>query len=539
MADEADEDRVSFFSGGKATPGRVGPRGGRNISSLLGGGGPSIGPENDDDDDGDDDDLTFGGKAFPARLAAKPSRSNSMCPQPGQMSSECGGKAVPDRLVAARPGRPKGIPLNVNVAMSADNSRNSALCSEANRSAPGRQRTRRDMTADAPPSPPSPPSSPPGDMHLPSPINSARGSFRVEDERSSMHAIWQGAAKSVPRRLPPKQRAAPAKEALSLISSNDTTAAASGLASFAASAAARVSFVAPPGEIDVAPPSTNGARVVRRHRCSRCQRWQRRGGARIARVSCIGRVCAAAAATQTAAAAGGRSAHHHRRWRDECARPGDIRADGDGRPRGRPPEGAQRILRQGARARRAAHQPLTAAPLAAEAREALQKPEAVMESAVRISRGRIKLVLASLFRSLRTGNPSGEPQNEEARRQLIFFCNSLHNRHLARPPSVCEMRSLYAFTPHYSEDVTYSMDALQLASDDNASILEILKSLHPDEWLNLCERAEGLEHAKMKARLRMNLKGKEPKEDKPGAAVRRAGAFGDGGVAAGSTRRAG
>ena len=33
----------------------------------------------------------------------------------------------------------KGVPLNVSVAMAADNPRNSALCSEANRSAPGRR----------------------------------------------------------------------------------------------------------------------------------------------------------------------------------------------------------------------------------------------------------------------------------------------------------------------------------------------------------------------------------------------------------------
>ena len=36
-------------------------------------------------------------------------------------------------------------------------------------------------------------------------------------------------------------------------------------------------------------------------------------------------------------------------------------------------------------------------------------------------------------------------------------------------PSVCDSRSLCAFTPHYAEDVTYSMEALQIAGDDNAS----------------------------------------------------------------------
>eukprot|EP00966_Prymnesium_polylepis_P284948 6583054-Prymnesium_polylepis.1 len=37
------------------------------------------------------------------------------------------------------------------------------------------------------------------------------------------------------------------------------------------------------------------------------------------------------------------------------------------------------------------------------------------------------------------------------------------------------------------------MEALQIAGDDNASLLTILKSLTPDEWTNLCERVDDLE----------------------------------------------
>jgi len=66
-------------------------------------------------------------------------------------------------------------------------------------------------------------------------------------------------------------------------------------------------------------------------------------------------------------------------------------------------------------------------------------------------------VLAALSRTLTTSNPGGEPRNEEARRQLIFFCNSLHNRDLRQPPPVTAMRSLTSFTPYFAEDVTYAL----------------------------------------------------------------------------------
>ena len=55
--------------------------------------------------------------------------------------------------------------------------------------------------------------------------------------------------------------------------------------------------------------------------------------------------------------------------------------------------------------------------------------------------------LAALSRTLTTTNPGGAPRNEEARRQLIFFCNSLHNSRLMQPPSVRTMRSFSSFTP--------------------------------------------------------------------------------------------
>ncbi len=96
--------------------------------------------------------------------------------------------------------------------------------------------------------------------------------------------------------------------------------------------------------------------------------------------------------------------------------------------------------------------------------------------------------LSALKCAFATTNPGGEPANAEAKRQLLFFANSLHNRRLAPPPPVAQMRTWSAFTPHYAEDVTYSTAALRAVGEDNASLLFILRSLHEDEWSNFCER---------------------------------------------------
>ena len=52
---------------------------------------------------------------------------------------------------------------------------------------------------------------------------------------------------------------------------------------------------------------------------------------------------------------------------------------------------------------------------------------------------------------------------EQALRQLVFFCNSLHNSRLVQPPSVRTMCSFSSFTPHYAEDVTMSISQLLAA----------------------------------------------------------------------------
>ena len=97
-------------------------------------------------------------------------------------------------------------------------------------------------------------------------------------------------------------------------------------------------------------------------------------------------------------------------------------------------------------------------------------------------------VLNSLYRALTCTNRGCEPDNGEAIRQLVYFANSLHNRRLKQPPPVPMMKSFTCFTPHYQEEVTFSMESLHSTTENNASLLTILKSLHPDEWANLTQR---------------------------------------------------
>ena len=50
------------------------------------------------------------------------------------------------------------------------------------------------------------------------------------------------------------------------------------------------------------------------------------------------------------------------------------------------------------------------------------------------------------------------------------------------------MHPFSSFTPHYAEDVTYSMQALKGDTGDNVNLQNLLISLFPDEWENFCER---------------------------------------------------
>ena len=55
-------------------------------------------------------------------------------------------------------------------------------------------------------------------------------------------------------------------------------------------------------------------------------------------------------------------------------------------------------------------------------------------------------VLHALRRCLATANPGSEPRSQEARRQLIFFCNSLHNTQLRQPCPLSQMRCVILLT---------------------------------------------------------------------------------------------
>jgi hypothetical protein len=70
-------------------------------------------------------------------------------------------------------------------------------------------------------------------------------------------------------------------------------------------------------------------------------------------------------------------------------------------------------------------------------------------------------VLRASLLPLMTDNPGGEPQADEAQRQLLFFCNSLRNRWMPDTTTVRRMRTVTSFTPHYAEDVTYSESQLK------------------------------------------------------------------------------
>ena len=81
----------------------------------------------------------------------------------------------------------------------------------------------------------------------------------------------------------------------------------------------------------------------------------------------------------------------------------------------------------------------------------------------------VRVVTASLFGAFTTLNPGGEPKNAEARRQLLFFANSLHSTRLEPPPPVRAMKTLTSFTPHYAEDVTLSLAKLSEVGAESAS----------------------------------------------------------------------
>ncbi|KAK8500612.1 hypothetical protein V6N12_038571 [Hibiscus sabdariffa] len=79
------------------------------------------------------------------------------------------------------------------------------------------------------------------------------------------------------------------------------------------------------------------------------------------------------------------------------------------------------------------------------------------------------------------------PLNSEARRRITFFANSLF-MNMRSAPKVSNMRSFSVLTPHYKEEVLYSIEELKKENEDGISILFYLKTIYPDEWTNFLER---------------------------------------------------
>ncbi|KAM7266925.1 hypothetical protein ACFE04_009091 [Oxalis oulophora] len=78
------------------------------------------------------------------------------------------------------------------------------------------------------------------------------------------------------------------------------------------------------------------------------------------------------------------------------------------------------------------------------------------------------------------------PANLEARRRISFFATSLF-MNMPSAPTVRNMVSFSVMTPHYLEDINFSMRELE-SSNEQVSILFYMQKIFPDEWKNFLER---------------------------------------------------
>ncbi|PPD72666.1 hypothetical protein GOBAR_DD30439 [Gossypium barbadense] len=79
------------------------------------------------------------------------------------------------------------------------------------------------------------------------------------------------------------------------------------------------------------------------------------------------------------------------------------------------------------------------------------------------------------------------PVNNEARRRLAFFSNSLFMK-MPRAPRVEKMIAFSVLTPFNNEEVLYSKEQLKTKNEDGISILYYLQTIYDDEWKNFIER---------------------------------------------------
>ncbi|KMS98256.1 hypothetical protein BVRB_4g094050 [Beta vulgaris subsp. vulgaris] len=78
------------------------------------------------------------------------------------------------------------------------------------------------------------------------------------------------------------------------------------------------------------------------------------------------------------------------------------------------------------------------------------------------------------------------PANLDARRRISFFATSLF-MNMPAAPKVRNMLSFSVLTPHYMEEVKFSMEEL-LSSQEQVSIIFYMKKIYPDQWKNFLER---------------------------------------------------
>ncbi|KAH9723652.1 putative callose synthase 8 [Citrus sinensis] len=78
------------------------------------------------------------------------------------------------------------------------------------------------------------------------------------------------------------------------------------------------------------------------------------------------------------------------------------------------------------------------------------------------------------------------PANLEARRRISFFATSLFMG-MPSAPKVRNMLSFSVLTPHFTEDINFSMKELY-SSKEEVSIIFYMQKIYPDEWKNFLER---------------------------------------------------
>ncbi|KAF7836581.1 putative callose synthase 8 [Senna tora] len=78
------------------------------------------------------------------------------------------------------------------------------------------------------------------------------------------------------------------------------------------------------------------------------------------------------------------------------------------------------------------------------------------------------------------------PANIEARRRISFFATSLF-ADMPDAPKVRNMLSFSVITPHYIEDINFSLEELH-SSQEEVSIIFYMQKIFPDEWKNFLER---------------------------------------------------